>query len=564
MRILTLHSTDNCDSLRNALRTSGLGYELIPHSDVASLLNTFEISGGDLLIVDWQLWAASRLCEFHHLSCLAQGIPLIALLSSNDPGLETIALSWGVQETLTCSRLNPVEVLRVVTRAIQRCAQAKKLSAEIVLLKTHNKALERLARLDPLTGLTNRQRFTSFVDAALTRAARHESTAALLCMDIDRFELINVTYGHEIGDEVLCWFAHRLRDHLRTSDHLACIGGDEFVLVIEDISNPSQAYHAAQKVHELLSEPVTFSGIEIDLRANIGIALYPQSRSSDELIRHANIAMCRAKQSLEVTRIRFFDSALDSRLRSEARMQRELTESLDSGELTVAYQPIYNYAENRVTSAEALFRWPARSEYDIEQVISLAEANSLIRDIDRNSVNTVLTQLTNSPIQGLNQVSVNSSLLTLDQAYLRELMDQVANVGPLPFTLCLELTETAVAGHFANMKKLVQQLRRGNFKVALDDFGTGYASLKYVRELNVDYLKLDRELVRDVERDPSARAICAAAIDMAHNLGISVVAEGIASEDQFETLRELNCDYAQGYYIARPRSLTHLADICAA
>lgn len=564
MRILALLPEQTAATFSQALTMTGLNCHLLVCPDAASLVNAFEMDGADLLVVDWMFGSSDRLPEFRGIRSSTTGTPIIALLGGDHDQFETTAISSGVQETLSASRLTSVDVLKVVTRAIHRGAHAKKLGAEITLLKAYNKTLERLAQIDPLTGLSNRKRFSALSDEALARAIRSGASVALLYFDIDRFKLINNAYGHEVGDEALCWFAHHIREQLRTNDNLARVGGDEFVLLVENVDDPQQAHVVAQRVHHLLSVPAELSGHQVALSTSIGIATSESSHTTEELIRHADIAMYHAKQSREEPRICVFDNALENRMRADDRIQEALAQSLSLGEPTVAYQPIFNYAENRVTSAEALFRWPQQSEYDVSRVIALAEANSMIREIDRYAVGTVLDELTRSPIASLHQVSVNSSVLSLDQAYLKELVSLVASLGPLPFKLCLELTETAVSGHFGNMKKLVAELRGRNFAVALDDFGTGYASLKYVRELDLDYLKLDMELVRDVERDVSARAICEAAIDMAHTLNVLVVAEGVSSEDQFETLRDLKCDYAQGFYIARPESLSELAELCAA
>ncbi|MCR9278920.1 MAG: EAL domain-containing protein [Pseudomonadaceae bacterium] len=563
LRILALQTSESNEALLAALRTSGFDYQLTSHSDLGALLAAFDAEDSDLVIIEWRSWKADQIREFHDLRRLTQGMPMVALLVEDDQALEAVALSCGVQETLPIRHLASESFSRVVTRAMQRCAHTQKPAADIACRPEYNQSLARLTQIDLLTGLANRKHFSELVGTALSKAAGSASMAALVYFDIDRFKLINFAYGQEMGDAALCWFAHRVRDQLRDGDHLARVGGDEFAMLIQGVRNPIEAFQAAQNVHDLLVQPAMLFGIEVKLSVSMGIAVYPKS-GADDLIRHADIAMYHAKQSREAYRIRFFDSDLEGRLRSEETMQVELARSLERGEPTVAYQPIYDYAQERVTSAEALFRWPQQSEYDVQQIISHAETNAMIRDIDRYSVNTVLNELTRSPICSLAQVSVNSSVLSLDQTYLSELVGAVAKVGPLPFTLCVELTETAVSADFGNMKRLVQQLRCCNFRVALDDFGTGFASLKYVRELNVDYLKLDMELVRDVARDPSARAICEAAIDMAHTLNIAVVGEGVSSEDQFETLRELKCDYAQGFYIAEPSGLADLAEICAA
>lgn len=542
-----------------------LNMRLIETPDTEALLCAYASEGADLLFVGWMFGDSDRSGEFSEVRRQTVGTPIVALLDELQGHCKSALVSSGVQETLSLHRLTSVDILRVVTRAMCRGIRAKMLGAEISLLNAYDKTLERLSLIDPLTGLSNRKRFSSLADEAIARSKTNDSGLAVLYFDIDQFKLLNNSYGYEIGDQALCRFAHRVCDQLNTSRNFARIGGDEFVLLVEDIRDAEEPFRLAQRIHKAISAPAELSGNQVSLSISIGIACSAESVvGTEELIRRAGAAIFHAKQSRENGKICVFDPALESRMRADDHMSKALTHSLAAGETSVAYQPIFKYAENRIASAEALFRWPQQPQYDVSEVIALAEANSMIRDVDRCSVVTVLDELSRHPISNLAQVSVNASVLSLDKAYLRELVALVKRRGPLPFRLCLELTETAVSSHFGNMKKLAAELRECNFAVALDDFGTGYASLKYVRELNLDYLKLDRELVRDVEQESSARAICEAAIGMAHSLGVLVVAEGIASEGQFETLRELDCDYAQGYYIAKPESLSQLAVRCAA
>lgn len=417
---------------------------------------------------------------------------------------------------------------------------------------------------DPLTELPSHQRFVECVDAAIMQARQAGTVFAVLHIDIYRFSAVNNRHGHELGDAALLWIATQLAGITRCNDFLGRLGGDEFLMLVDNVRETSVALATAQRVIRLITQRIELGGIEQKLGINVGIAMSPAGASGRDLLRYAGIAVAHAKQRGGSERVSLFDRALKRRFDNENRVRDTLAQSLGSGDGQVVYQPIYDYRLGRVHSAEALFRWSKCDGLNTEEIITLAEATDCVQPIDRFALISSVAELSARDLPGLNQLSVNASVMSLDQGYRQLVTERLTRAGQLPFGLCVELTETAVSANFRETVEWVHRIRELNVAVALDDFGTGYASLKYVQQLEVDILKLDRELVSGVERDSSARSICEAAIKMAHNLGIRVVAEGVSNLDQFETLRALDCDYAQGYHIARPGSADALARSIAA
>jgi diguanylate cyclase (GGDEF)-like protein/PAS domain S-box-containing protein len=413
-------------------------------------------------------------------------------------------------------------------------------------------AQEQLAHLtlhDSVTGLPNRSLLVNRLEQLLARG----SAAALLYIDIDNFGEVNDVLGHATGDEVLRLVGWRLAAAFKNSAAtLARIGGDEFALLCDGVRDATTAVSHAERLRDALKEPFTVDGGEVFIAASIGVALSPGDASG--LMRDAGIATHQAKQ-LGRDRVSIFESRLDPTQRDRLAIQGELRRGLDRGELRVWYQPIIDLRSGQVAGVEALVRWqhPERGLLGPEQFIDVAEASWLIRTLGHHVLRQACADAHTWRMHGLSlRVSVNAAAAQLTSPeFLTEVEAALREADCEPELFTIEITETA-AMQAADTRGTLHGIRRLGLHLALDDFGTGYSSLSFLRELPIDAIKIDRSFVNGLStstRDTSiVKGVCAIAQALEH----AIVAEGVETETQADALRQLGCNYAQGFLWSRP------------
>jgi diguanylate cyclase (GGDEF)-like protein/PAS domain S-box-containing protein len=432
-------------------------------------------------------------------------------------------------------------------------------------------ALSQLALHDPLTGLPNRTLFMDRLGQALRRLVRQDRVLAVLFVDLDRFKAINDRLGHAAGDEMLMAVGARLREVLRPHDTVARLGGDEFVVLCEDLEDDRAAVRVAERVLAALDRPVTCGEQEMICSASIGIALTQRCDATpDALLRDADMAMYRAKETGR-HRIEVFDNS--ARLRSQARLQtaEELRIAVDSDQLRVVYQPIVHLGQATPAGLEALVRWqhPSRGLLAPAEFIQVAEDTGLVVPLGAWVLRQACRDLTGILDEGgAASELVMSVNLSARQLSTPDLVPMVASVlaerGLEPWRLCFEITESVLMDDVDFAISVLSDFRSLGVRLAIDDFGTGYSSLGYLRRFPVDIVKLDRAFVAGLGGDTAADAIAAAVINLGHALGLSVIAEGVETEEQLTVLRALRCDRAQGYLWSAPQTPDALADWLAA
>jgi len=420
-------------------------------------------------------------------------------------------------------------------------------------------AIERLAHHDTLTGLANRYTLEARLDQLVADARRHFRRLAVLFLDMDNFKGINDSLGHGMGDEFLRETARRLRDAVRANDIVARLGGDEFVVVLTELDNPQHAIHVASKLLEQLAQPLLLAGHELRTTTSIGICFYPEDgQDRGSLMQSADIAMYQAK-GMGKGVYRCFDTAMLAVAAKRATLERALKQAVAQQAFDVHYQPLLDCRSSRVLGVEALIRWKNADGQWIPPLdfIPLAEELGLINQMGEWVLRTASAALAQWHGQGLGHlgVSVNLSAVQLRNPQLPEQIAEALRAHGLPAgALTLEVTESvAMQDPLASVRRL-EQIRALGVRLAMDDFGTGYSSLAYLQRLPLDYLKLDRTFVRDLETNPGDAAICTATIGLAHHLGLAVVAEGVETQGQRDFLAGLDCDVCQGYLFCRPLS----------
>ncbi|MDX2219378.1 MAG: EAL domain-containing protein [Burkholderiales bacterium] len=419
----------------------------------------------------------------------------------------------------------------------------------------------RLAYEDGLTALPNRTMFLERLNQSLKLARRDGPQPVVMLLDLDRFKTINDTLGHEVGDLALREAGQRIASTLREADSVARLGGDEFAILLTS-AVPEQAQTAARRIVDAMEAPFSIAGQSMDIGTSIGIARFPEhGTEASELMRAADVAMYAAKRA----KIGYttYDPSLDGERQSHLTLLGELRRAVEDGQLKLLYQPKLTLADGRITAVEALVRWvhPERGMVPPNDFIPFAEQTGYITRITRWVVGEAVRQCGVWRGQGLDiRISINASTRDLQ---VREnlpslLRTTLAEHGVPPQLICVEITEGALMDDPAGARKIIGELHQLGVSLSIDDYGTGYSSLAYLKELTVNELKIDRSFVVGMQNDPQSLAIVRSTIELGHNLGLHVVAEGVESEEDIDMLRRAGCDAVQGYGISRPLDAEHI------
>ena len=440
----------------------------------------------------------------------------------------------------------------------------------------HDRDIRRVAYSDALTGLSNRLAFRESLDQRLRALQGAGRQLALVFADLDDFKRVNDTLGHEAGDEVLLQVASRIDQavkSVRGADAMvARFGGDEFVVLLQaadaepDGDVRGMVTRLAEALVRDLGEPMLLHGRQVFLGSSVGIALFPDDAGTASLLmKNGDIAMYQAKVAGKNC-YRFYSRTMDQAVERRVRMEHDLRGAWDRGELSLAYQPIFRTRDRVLVGAEALLRWhhPEDGAIAPSVFIEVAEQSGLIEAIGPEVLRSACREAAGWRTPGGAGeppfVSVNVSPRQLRSGDLvKQVADALDESGVAAERLHVELTETAVISDEANATGLLARLRQLGVRVWLDDFGTGYSSLSHLRRVQVDGLKIDRSFITDLLRDPDDLALTSAIIAMAHSMGITVVAEGVERQGQFDLLRERDCDLAQGYWLGQPVSAAEFA-----
>ena len=417
-----------------------------------------------------------------------------------------------------------------------------------------SRRLRHLALHDALTGLPNRTLFHERAELAI-KGIRADRTVAVLLVDLDRFKEVNDTLGHDHGDELLKVVAERLTGALREGDTLARLGGDEFAVVLTDLPNRGTAAETAARLHDALRRPFGLRGIAVELDASVGIALSPDhGRDVTTLIQRADVAMYDAKRT--PGRVETYSTERDPYSPARLSLLGELRRAIDNDELVLHFQPKISLDGDRVTGVEALVRWehPEHGLLQPDQFVPLAERTGTIAHLTRWVLAAALRQCAEWRLTYPDlAVAVNLAAANVLDVGLPAMVQDLLDEHGLPGdALECEVSETTVMSDPHRVTEVLSALRALGVRLSLDDFGTGQASLAYLKQLPLDEVKIDRAFITGMSDDHGDAVIVRSTIDLARNLGLDVVAEGVESASVLETLVALRCNSAQGYYLSRP------------
>ncbi|WP_198507797.1 bifunctional diguanylate cyclase/phosphodiesterase [Bacillus sp. FJAT-45037] len=433
-------------------------------------------------------------------------------------------------------------------------------------LKTSRAEIERLASFDSLTGLLNRR---SFKEKLNTHLLHHQNGtySAVFFVDLDNFKIVNDTMGHSMGDHLIQQVSERLSSIQFDKKLIARIGGDEFILFVEGLSSLENVQSAAKDLLNVLKQPVYLDSIPFIVTASVGVAVSPlHGDSSEQLMKYADMAMYRAK-SIGKNQFSVYDEKLAKEIERKIWIERGIQHCLENQEFHLFFQPIYSMNQERVTNVEALLRCSSDylKEIPIFEIIQVAEETGQIISIDnwvlREASKRAKEMNERRSTREIIKVSVNISAMHIAHAdFIGHVLTILREVDVDPSLIELEITETAVMERFDVNKDKLKELRALGISIHLDDFGTGYSSLNYLKDLSIDYVKLDKSFIDHMAYSEKDAGIVKAILRLAHHAGLKVIVEGVETKEQYELLQLFRCDYVQGYYISKPRRLNELTE----
>ncbi|MCG3203245.1 MAG: Chemotaxis response regulator protein-glutamate methylesterase [Gammaproteobacteria bacterium] len=518
-------------------------------SDLRSALAALGSGDFDAVLADLNLPDSHGIRTVKRLLEVRRYIPVVVLSVLSDDEFVLKAVECGAQEYLVKGQVDGAAIVRTIRQAIQRK------QAEI--------KLRRMAHYDGLTGLANRDQFRKRLEHALANAARNHGSVGLMMIDLDRFKTVNDGFGHMAGDQLLVTVAQRLRACLRKSDKLARLGGDEFTVILERLHSLEEAEGVAQRIIEEVSEPFVVERHEIYITPSIGITIYPgDGDSAESLMKNADAAMYEVKGAGR-NGYKFFTPGMSERSGELRRMEGALRLAIEQSEFILHYQPRVSLQTSRLQGVEALVRWqrPDTTLIPPAEFIPVAEETGLIIALGEWVVHKALEQVRQWLDSGLpaTRVAVNISAQQFRKRNLAAMIADALKEARLGGEyLEIEITESLLMEDTAASVATLQRLKDFGVSIAIDDFGTGHSSLHYLKRFPIDTLKIDRSFIGNLPNDHDDCTITTAIIGLAHNLGLTVVAEGVETREQVNFLRERQCDEAQGFLFSAALNTSQL------
>ncbi|HVP03120.1 MAG TPA: EAL domain-containing protein [Solirubrobacteraceae bacterium] len=540
------------------LEGAGLTLDVLAAGRLSDAVDELLDAPIDIVLLAAPVDGSDVLDALGQLHAVAVDVPIVLLTGDEDHEAALRAIRRGAQDVLLRDELDGPRLVRALAYAVAR----ERVDTELTRQALH----------DPLTGLPNRVLLRDRLAQSLGRLGRHDGAIALLVLDLDGFKAVNDSLGHEAGDRLLVDVARRITDVLRSGDTAARFGGDEFVVLCEDVGGEHEAVNVAERIAVALSEPFapTGGGEEIEIRASIGIALARGAGVRHEtLLRDADSAMYRSKQRGVAYEV--FDDDMRRRASHRLGLEADLRRALEEGEFTLHYQPIFQLTSGSITGCESLLRWrhPNRGLVAPAEFLEVAEESGVmvplgawaiasaarqaaLWGIDRREAGPVTVSINLSPRQVLHPDTVTVVASAIERS------------GVPAGAISLEFTEAAAMADLERAKRVLTALKNLGVGLAIDDFGTGHSSLRLLEQLPVDAIKIDRSFTNGMGESHEEAAIVAAIIGLAHAFGLTAIAEGVEQLAQVDRLRALGCDAAQGFYFARPQPSSELTGLLVA
>lgn len=573
--------------IRANLKKTGLNVDVIESEGGQQAVDIFNKENVGCILLSNML---TDMLGIQVLSALQDGptltIPVIILSNGDDSNLAVELIELGAIDHLDINDCRPALLRRSILyglarsqhiksqshyldaqreleekEVIEAAIKAEKSKVDLALqqLEVANKKLHFMAMHDPLTRLPNRSMMKFHLDNSLQRAQRNNSRLGVLFVDLDRFKYVNDTLGHNAGDMLLLNVTQRLQSLLRTCDLVSRVGGDEFVIVVDDVGEEADVGVVALKILRALSESFLLDQHEVFIAASIGVALYPEGgENSAGLLKNSDTAMYHAKSRGRNT-YSFFKEGMQSSIGDCLLLERDLHKHVKQGkcdQFFLLYQPKINVKTKQIIGAEVLIRWQHPEQDCISPAIfiPLAEETDLILDISDWIQGQICEQIKHW--QALNMelvpISINVSGREFKRGHVLGCISKMKQHNVDPSLVELEITERLIMDNEKESQGIMDTLKEAGISLSIDDFGTGYCSLNHLRKYPVDILKIDKSFIKNIPESSEDEAITSAIISLAHILGMKVIAEGVETEQQFQFLEKNKCDMVQGYYFYKP------------
>lgn len=556
------HAAD-VELLRALLEHSRETKVAIAHAvNLQHAFETLERDEVDVLLMDIGAGSPRELVAVSQARVRAPLVPVVVMVDDDDEALALKAVEVGARGHLIKCALSPGALVWSLQHAIRN----QRMFLELNIARERAR---QLATYDQLTGFANRSLFQDRLDQAVASARRNRQKLAVLFLDLDEFKLINDSLGHLSGDAMLRLTAQRIATCLRKSDTGARLGGDEFAILLTNLADETDAGRVAEKLLSMMRQPIALKDREHLITASIGIAVFPRdAASSEELLKHADMAMYAAKSSGR-DRYTFFTQGQNGEVLERAARASRLRAALESRELALFYQPVIDATRGRVIGAEALIRWwhPQLGLMLPAQFLGVAEESQLIVSIGEWVLRTACEQAARWQQSGHEgfRIAVNVSPHQFQSGdFIAMVRDSLRDTGLRPDSLELEITERSLLSGGQRTLAQFAMLRGLGVRMAIDDFGTGYSALAYLKQLPIDVLKIDQSFVRAVATDPADATITSTIVQMARALNITTIAEGVETTEQMQLLASYGCNRMQGFLFSEavePEAFAHFFSV---
>lgn len=531
-------------------------YQVLCVGNFADLSESLKNGTFEALILDMNLPDQSGVENVTQVGIQYPSLPIVVLTGNEDLDLAVETLKNGAQDYLTKNNVSPEVLSRSLRYAKERKSIEDKLKIALDTAYCANRQLEIQAKYDALTGLPNRTHFHDVASRAIKQSDRKSRPFALLYIDLNHFKKINDSLGHLTGDELLVQVSNRMHTVVRESDFLARLGGDEFVIVTDQLEQKHEIAPLLDRVQKVFATPFVLGAHEISCSAAVGVSYYPEAISLDLLIKQADYAMYEAKGKNE-THICFYSNSIKKQFARAQQIETLLSKGIEQQEIYGVFQPVIEFKKPEVANIEVLARWqePSMGAIMPDEFIPIAEMTPAINSISRlllEQMGDFYQKLINNG-RTVGKFSINISPGQLSTKNFCAMFDDWVSATKIPReVICLEITERQMVENFLSCKQQFFQLQDKGYRLALDDFGSGFSSFTHLTELPFNLLKIDRKLVQDINLNTRNNALVVGIIEMAHRLNMQVVAEGVETEEELNVLKNLGCDYMQGYYFSKP------------
>ena len=419
----------------------------------------------------------------------------------------------------------------------------------------NHKMIEKMAHYDALTDVANRSLFNQKIEAYIKHSNTEQIHFALMIIDLNDFKMVNDRYGHQVGDQVLINVASILKNHTKGYDLVSRLGGDEFAIILNDIKQEQHIHLFCKKVLDVCSTPMDVEGNKLSVKLSIGIAFFPRDADSKKnLIRNADMAMYACKQQSIGSSYMFYQEGFYLENSRKRNLRDELELAIEQNQFHLEYQPCVELSTGVCINCEALLRWKSiPAGYSIQDVVDIAEESGLILPLGEKIIDAACQFATKLKAKNItHKVGINLSTVQFQHQDIVEVFNHALRKHNVQASqLKVEVTENLLLKDIEGTILILQKLRSMGIESYIDDFGTGYSSLKYLQQLPTDWLKIDKSFIDGIEQDNANRNIIHAVIQMAHSIGLKVVAEGVETQQQYQKLKNINCDVVQGFYIAK-------------